>query len=566
MPYIGNNLATQFQAFATQTITGDGSTSYTLDRAVANGKELLVYINNVKQEEGSGKSYEASGTTITFSEAVASGDSCYLVYMGSAQQTVTAPAGSIVSSQLATAFPSASLDMNGTELILDADGDTSITSDTDDQVDIKVAGSDVIHVTSTGLGVGTNSPSAPLTISTTGSGDAVIIESTETGSSNAPDLVLHRNSASPADNDSLGIIRFRGENDASEAIDLINIFGQVTDVSDGSEDSTLFFKTYTNGAEQSPLTLVGANVGIGTTSPDSVVNIETTKTTALSSEAHFTTLGLCIDDNTAYNTALAGGGIAFRHIKNSSGDMNVYGAIDGVRIDNANGRVGGHLRFFTNNDGDGIPTERMRIDSSGILLVGKTSTSGDVTNSGIIANSGGKTIITNDGDSAQNMVLAHYNSVGSPVAIEFYRNSSVVGSITKSTSSTAYNTSSDYRLKENVVTDWDATTRLKQLKPSRFNFKENKDTTYDGFLAHEVSSIVPEAVTGKKDAMKKEVLYVDGDEIPEGKKVGDVKTPSQIDPQGIDHSKLVPLLTKALQEAISEIDTLKEKVTALESK
>ena len=109
MPYIGNNLATQFQAFATQTITGDGSTGYTLDRAVANGKELLVYINNVKQEEGSGKAYEASGTTITFSEAVASGDSCYLVYMGSAQQTVTAPAGSIVSSQ----FSSADLSLTG---------------------------------------------------------------------------------------------------------------------------------------------------------------------------------------------------------------------------------------------------------------------------------------------------------------------------------------------------------------------------------------------------------------------------------------------------------------------
>ena len=103
MPYIGNDLATQFQAFATQTITGDGSTSYTLDRAVANGKEILVYINNVKQEEGSGKSYTASGTTITFSEAVASTDSCYLVYMGSAQQTVTAPAGSIVSGQFSSA-------------------------------------------------------------------------------------------------------------------------------------------------------------------------------------------------------------------------------------------------------------------------------------------------------------------------------------------------------------------------------------------------------------------------------------------------------------------------------
>ena len=103
MPYIGNDLATQFQAFATQTITGDGSTGYTLDKAVANGKELLVYINNVKQEEGSGKSYTASGTTITFSEAVASGDSCYVVFLGSAIQTVTAPAGSIVSSQFSSA-------------------------------------------------------------------------------------------------------------------------------------------------------------------------------------------------------------------------------------------------------------------------------------------------------------------------------------------------------------------------------------------------------------------------------------------------------------------------------
>ena len=152
MPYLGNELATQFQAFVTQTITGDGSTGYTLDRAVANGKELLVYINNVKQEEGSGKSYTASGTTITFSAAVASTDSCYLVYMGSAQQTVTAPAGSIVSANIANAsleMPN-SLDMNGKELILDADGDTSITSDTDDQIDFKTGGSDRVVIDSSG--------------------------------------------------------------------------------------------------------------------------------------------------------------------------------------------------------------------------------------------------------------------------------------------------------------------------------------------------------------------------------------------------------------------------------
>jgi len=149
MPYIGNELATQFQAFVTQTITGDGSTGYTLDRAVANGKELLVYINNVKQEEGSGKSYTASGTTITFSDAVASTDSCYVVFLGSAVQTVNAPDSSIVSGQIANAtlvLPN-KLDMNGNELILDADADSSITSDTDDQIDIKIAGADDFQFT-----------------------------------------------------------------------------------------------------------------------------------------------------------------------------------------------------------------------------------------------------------------------------------------------------------------------------------------------------------------------------------------------------------------------------------
>jgi len=163
MPYIGNSLATQFQAFVTQTITGDGSTGYTLDRAVANGKELLVYINNVKQEEGSSKAYTASGTTITFSEAVASTDSCYVVFLGSAVQTVTAPDASIVSGQLANAnleMPN-TLDMNGKELILDADGDTSITADTDDQIDFKIGGSDRVTIDSSGrVLIGTDSGDA----------------------------------------------------------------------------------------------------------------------------------------------------------------------------------------------------------------------------------------------------------------------------------------------------------------------------------------------------------------------------------------------------------------------
>ena len=92
--------------------------------------------------------------------------------------------------------------------------------------------------------------------------------------------------------------------------------------------------------------------------------------------------------------------------------------------------------------------------------------------------------------------------------IEFHNPNGLVGSVSTNGSSTAFNTSSDYRLKENVVTDWDATTRLKQLKPSRFNFIVDADTTVDGFLAHEAQAVVPECVIGLKDAMKDEEYEV----------------------------------------------------------
>ena len=121
------------------------------------------------------------------------------------------------------------------------------------------------------------------------------------------------------------------------------------------------------------------------------------------------------------------------------------------------------------------------------------------------------------------------------------------GSIVITVTATAYNTSSDYRLKENQVAISDGITRLKTLKPYRFNFKKDKDTTVDGFFAHEVTPAVPEAITGAKDAMAAETRYEEGDTIPSGKVVGDPKTFSstKINPQQIDQSKLVPLLTAA---------------------
>jgi len=212
-------------------------------------------------------------------------------------------------------------------------------------------------------------------------------------------------------------------------------------------------------------------------------------------------------------------------------------------------------------------TERMNLSASGHMRLGAGGQGpiGPYFYGGVLATGSNFIQIVPEADGAS-AVKMHFgvNSAAARIIVRFSNNNGVVGAINTSGTSTSYATSSDYRLKENVTYDWDATSRLKQLKPARFNFIADADTTVDGFIAHEVSTVVPEAVTGEKDAMTEEVLYVDGDEIPDGKKVGDIKTASTIDPQGIDQSKLVPLLTAALQEAIAKIETLETKVAALE--
>ena len=120
--------------------------------------------------------------------------------------------------------------------------------------------------------------------------------------------------------------------------------------------------------------------------------------------------------------------------------------------------------------------------------------------------------------------------------IRFKNTGTTRGSIVVDQNNTTYNTTSDYRLKENVNYDWNATTRLKQLKPAQFNFiSDSTNTLQDGFLAHEVSSVVPVAVFRDKD---------------------EVEDDGSVLPQQLDHSKLVPLLVKTIQELEARITEL----------
>ena len=222
---------------------------------------------------------------------------------------------------------------------------------------------------------------------------------------------------------------------------------------------------------------------------------------------------------------------------NASGDFHIQGKEVVIKASNGENtaifREDGAVELNHNNvkkletTADGVAvTGKVELDSSGIVLELGTwhETSGK-----------GHYFTSNSNSYYQRWSAA---STSTSYFVEFYNPNSFVGAISTNGSSTSYATSSDHRLKENVDYTWDATTRLKQLKPARFNFKaDNTNTLVDGFIAHEVSSIVPEAVTGEKDAVDD-----DGNAVY----------------QGIDQSKLVPLLVKTIQE-------LEARITALEA-
>ena len=190
-------------------------------------------------------------------------------------------------------------------------------------------------------------------------------------------------------------------------------------------------------------------------------------------------------------------------------------------------------------------TQAMTLDASGNLRIGTTgdgsgSTTGRIRLTG---NTGGINSIY-----TEQAVSGGYNFVSSTVSnggvyyhVNFLEGGTQRGSITSNGVATIYSTSSDYRLKENVTPVFNGIARFKQLKPSRFNFISHPGRTVDGFLAHEAQAVVPECVIGTKDA-------VDDDGNPVF--------------QGIDQSKLVPLLTAALQEAITKIEALETRLTA----
>jgi hypothetical protein len=299
------------------------------------------------------------------------------------------------------------------------------------------------------------------------------------------------------------------------------------------------------------LTYDGSNLGVNIASPTLIAG----------TGMHLTSSGsdcrLHISNATVGNTA-SDGGYLF---------MGSDGTLGLLNSENAD------IRFYTNG------TEKMRLRSNGYLGVTGTAGTGIERRLSVygshVSEDGLVWIQTSNGSGDDNLVLF------------FDGNTNNCGEITlnASANTVAYVTSSDYRLKQNATDIADGITRLKQLKPYRFQWKSDPDNTVDGFFAHEAQEIVPEAVTGTKDAMKTAenvVVNEDGSvecynisqaDWEQGKLDGKYASNSTweatkevIDRQGIDQAKLVPLLTAALKEAITKIETLETEMTALKAR
>ena len=228
-------------------------------------------------------------------------------------------------------------------------------------------------------------------------------------------------------------------------------------------------------------------------------------------------------------TPTAGSGIEIFKPTSTSGQIQAFNRGSGAWIDLI---IKGNTQQFHTNG-----SERLRIDSSGRVLIAKSAS--NFANAGIELRENGEVVVTRSGGDV--ITTRRLVSEGTHFSL---RNISgtTIGTIVTTSSSTAYNTSSDYRLKENVVDLTAAIPRLKTLPVYRFNFIADSEKTVDGFLAHEAQLVVPESVTGSHNE-------VDGDGNPVM--------------QSIDQAKIVPLLTAALQEAIGRIETLEIEVAAL---
>jgi hypothetical protein len=381
----------------------------------------------------------------------------------------------------------------------------------------------------------------------------LIIKHSATADDKPVILTLQTGETDMAADDVIGKIEFQAP-DEGTGTDAVLVSGAIQAVAEGDHSSSsnatrLEFMTGASEAATAKMSISsGGIVGVGATLPGDLgvgLHIKTADSGASvnndGDELIIENGGSGLSAGMTILSATNGyGSICF----GDSGDDN----IGIVRYDHNNNT----LDFFTGG------SEQMYLSSTNFQY------SGGVTKFGTSTDFGGTRFhIKSDFNTGRGLGLNSSDGAsggGLVPMIYFGVENSAQGSVNAGGGSVQYNTSSDYRRKENVSNLTGAIDRVKQFKPYRFNFTDDPSKKVkDGFFAHEVTPIVPESVTGEKDAVE---VYKKGQDIPVGKSVGDNILDDSgntiPDYQGLDHSKLVPLLTAAMQELEVRVKTLED--------
>ena len=334
-----------------------------------------------------------------------------------------------------------------------------------------------VDVSANRVGIGTTSPSAPLDVR----GSSIEL----TGSN--PELVLK-------------------DTDSAESQCVIkNADGTIDIKADvNSERNNTRIRFYTDGTQH--MELKGGNLGIGVTSPASKLHI-TGSNSGATGVADGT---LIVEQGSAPSIQILSANTQTQSIKFGDPQDGDVGKINYSHADN-------HMALFT----DG--TEAMRIDASGNLLVGKTAVG--IGTVGIEATGTGNMNLTASGSEVLN---ANRLSTDGDI-FRFFKNGSTVGSISVTSSATAYNTSSDERLKENIADSADAGSKIDAIQIRQFDWKADGSHQDYGVIAQELVTVAPEAVHQPEDS--EEMM-------------------------GVDYSKLVPMLIKEVQSLRSRVAEL----------
>ena len=377
-------------------------------------------------------------------------------------------------------------------------------------------------------------------------------------------------------------------------------------------DKDIIFKGNDGGGIITAMTIdmsAGGNVGIGTETPASLATVSsgvnTETRTLLVDNAHsggsmYNAFGVYVGETDRKVTLSADYGDSIMAFKtngsermriDSSGNVGIGTASPDTKLQ-IKGAINSSQLILGGTDGRGlkISTTNEGNQNDGSVIFDAQDTEGSAVNSNLIFSSGGTESMRINGNGSKDFgsFESHtggYNTrfkagsaasyavrmdaigTGSAGVLQVVNGYGQIGSISVSGASTSFNTSSDYRLKTDAQPMTGASARVQALNPVNFEWLSDGNRT-DGFLAHEAQEVVPEAVVGVKDAMMDEeyevtpaVLDEDGNVTTEAV----MGTRSVPDYQGIDQSKLVPLLTAALQEALTEIASLKTRVEALEA-